>query len=344
MAPTETILVITGASGLVGSAVVIRALRDGYNTLLTVRNESQIPHLQEVFGHKDHVRFVVVPDLAKDGAFDGVVKDVDYVIHTASPLFKEDVASEWRKNYIDPAVNFTLNILNSTLKQPRIKKVVITSSIISFVPLDRSELGDSQALGNPKIDKEEFYNQPFQSPIVAYHASKIASDIETWDFQKRNNPHFNIVSIHPDFVYGGLPLVKSREDFETNETTAAILWREYTGVNGVIRFQAKDHSVHVDDVAEAHVKVVHSKYKDERYIVSAGEFEWDALLEHAQTKYPGMGFKLSKIPDWKKELSALYFTPDASKASRELGIKWKDIYQQFDSLVESMKSLGAKGK
>ncbi|KAF3929734.1 hypothetical protein AA313_de0209964 [Arthrobotrys entomopaga] len=232
------------------------------------------------------------------------------------------------------------------MKEPKIKKVIITSSCISFVPLDRTELGESRTAhegkGNPQIDEKTFYDTEFGFAFGAYHGSKIAGDVATWKFHDEKKPHYAIITIHPDFVYGAIPVLKSEEDLKNHHTTAAILWREYTGTDGLLRFQEVDHSVHIDDVADAHIIVLGDKYKDgEQFILSAGEFKWDDLLKHAQEKYPDMGFKLNEIPPWKNGWDALYFKLDASKAEKQLGIKFKNIYQQFDSLVEHMQKLKA---
>ncbi|KAK6353683.1 hypothetical protein TWF696_005645 [Orbilia brochopaga] len=340
MAPSDETILITGASGMVGSAVVLRILKEGYNVLLTVRKEDQIPWLKQVFQHESQVKFIHVPDFLKPGAFDEAVKGVDYIIHTASPIPRPDLEKPWKENYIDPAVKPTVEILEAALKEPKIKKVVVTSSCISFVPLDRSQLGETrmarESLGNPTIDE----NADFGFPFGAYHASKIAGDRATWSFRDTKKPPYAIVTINPDFIYGPIPVLKSVAAMADHHTTSSILWREYHGIDGLLRFQDVDHSVHVDDVADAHVMVLDEKFKDgERYILSAGEFKWDDLLAHAVKKYPEENFKLNPIPDWKKGWDALYYRLDASKAEKELGIKWKDIYQQFDDLVEHMKKL-----
>ncbi|KAF3922260.1 Dihydroflavonol-4-reductase [Dactylellina cionopaga] len=345
MAPADETILITGASGFVGSGVVLRVLKDGYKVVLTVRNADQIPWLKQVFGHEDKVKPVVVEDFLKPGAFDEVVKGVDYVIHTASPIPKPELLHPWKENYIDPAVKPTIELLTAATKEPKIKKVVITSSCISFVPMDRSLLGESrtasEASGNPKID-ESFADTEFGFPFGAYHGSKIAGDVATWKFHDEKKPHYAIVTIHPDFVYGPIPVLKSLKSLDDHHTTSAITWREYNGIDGLLRYQDVDHSVHIDDVADAHVKVLDDKIKDgEQYLLSAGEFKWDDLLEYAKKNYPEMGFKLNEIPDWKNGWSAMYFRLDGSKAEKELGIKYKDIYKQFDDMVAAMKKLGA---
>ncbi|EWC47704.1 hypothetical protein DRE_02904 [Drechslerella stenobrocha 248] len=344
MATSDETVLITGASGAVGSGVVRKVLEAGYNTRLTVRDEKQIDWLKQVFKPEERVSFVVVPDLLKSGAFDEVVKGVQYVIHTASPIPKPDLERPWKENYIDPAVKSTLEVLESALKEPKIKKVVITSSCISFCPMNRAELGDSrtvnETLGNPPIDE----NAEFGVPFFAYHASKVASDAATWSFHDTRNPHYAIISIHPDFVYGPHYALKSVKHMDEQHTTSGILWREYNGIQGLLRYQDVDHSVHVDDVGDAHVKALDDKHKDgEKFILSAGEFKWDDLLAYAQNKYPEKNFKLDEIPEAKKPLAEmLYFRMDSSKAERELGIKFKDIYRQFDDLVAHMQTLPAE--
>ncbi|KAF3932388.1 Dihydroflavonol-4-reductase [Dactylella cylindrospora] len=332
MAPSDYLVLITGASGFVGSGVTLAVLNAGYKVRLTVRTESQIAWLKQVFKHEDQVSWIVVPDFLKSGAFDEAVKGVDYVIHTASPIPKPGL-NDWRTDYIDPAVIGTEVMLYSALTEPKVKKVVVTSSCISFVPMDRSKLEGkpvNETMGLPHIDVSEIHY-----PFAAYHASKNRADIATVKFREEKRPPFAIVTIHPDYVYGAMPILKDSREIMAHDTTAAILWREYNGIQGLLRFQEKDHSVHIDDVAAAHVKVLDDSIKDgEKYLLSSGEFKWDDLLEYAQKEYPNMVFKLDAIPDWKAGFAATYVTIDGSKAEKELGIKYKDIYQQFKDLAD----------
>lgn len=64
--------------------------------------------------------------LVQEGAFDEAVKKVDGVAHTASP-FHFNVTDPYT-DLINPAVNGTLNLLKSAIKEPKIQRVVITSS------------------------------------------------------------------------------------------------------------------------------------------------------------------------------------------------------------------------
>jgi nucleoside-diphosphate-sugar epimerase len=129
---------ITGATGFIGAHVASSALKIGYHVKLSIWREAQIESLRkalDAFANK--LEFVVVPDYTAANAFDDVLKGSDYVIHVASPLAKPN------EDLLTPAVKGTTSILESASKTPTIKKVVITASVASLVPLGRGGDGIS---------------------------------------------------------------------------------------------------------------------------------------------------------------------------------------------------------
>jgi nucleoside-diphosphate-sugar epimerase len=127
---------ITGATGFIGAHVALCALKAGYNVRLSVRREAQIESLCRVFDtFANKLDFVVVSDYTAANVFDSALKDIDYVIHVASPLPKP------KEDLLTPAVKGTTSILESASRTPTVNKVVITASVLSFVPLGKG--GDS---------------------------------------------------------------------------------------------------------------------------------------------------------------------------------------------------------
>jgi nucleoside-diphosphate-sugar epimerase len=121
---------VTGATGFIGAHVAALALRTGYNVKLSVRRESQIDTLRQGLGDlHGNLDFVVISDYTKEHAFDTALQGVDHVIHVASPLPKPG------EDLLTPAVKGTLSILRSATLVPSIKKVVITGSVASLIPL-----------------------------------------------------------------------------------------------------------------------------------------------------------------------------------------------------------------
>jgi nucleoside-diphosphate-sugar epimerase len=127
---SKGLIFITGATGFIGSATALEALKAGYQLRICLRKPSE--RLQSVLSeYKDQVEFVTVPDLTSDTAFDDKLNGVDYVLHLASPL----VHGSNKETYFTPAVKATTLLLKAAAKVPSIKKVVVTSSIAAFIPM-----------------------------------------------------------------------------------------------------------------------------------------------------------------------------------------------------------------
>jgi len=129
---SKSTVFITGATGFIGAQITAFALRAGYKVKLSVRREAQIDSLKRAFSESaDRVEFVVVPDITKTGAFDTALQGAEHVIHVASPLAIPG------QDLLTPAVKGTTSVLESALKVPSIKKVVITASVASLIPLGK---------------------------------------------------------------------------------------------------------------------------------------------------------------------------------------------------------------
>lgn len=132
---SSKLVFITGATGFIGSQVVTSALEAGFDLRLSVRKAEQIETLKQLFPNDvSRLEFVVVPDLAQPGAFDSALDNVETVLHIASPMPGKGV--DLHKDYIDPATQGTVSILESANKAPSVKKVVIMSSILAIAPPD----------------------------------------------------------------------------------------------------------------------------------------------------------------------------------------------------------------
>lgn len=136
----SSLIFITGATGFIGSAVALEALKSGHKLRISVRRESQIEKLRTLFskhGYSDGVEFVVIADITQESAFAGKLNGVTYVLHIASPLLH----GTNKESYFDPAVKGTAAVLNEAAKVGSIKRVVVTSSIAAFIPLTGVPVG-----------------------------------------------------------------------------------------------------------------------------------------------------------------------------------------------------------
>jgi nucleoside-diphosphate-sugar epimerase len=80
-------VLVTGANGYLATWVVKKYLEAGYSVRGTVRSLTKSAFVKDKFAqYGDRFELVVVEDITKDGAFDGAVKGVDAIAHTASPF------------------------------------------------------------------------------------------------------------------------------------------------------------------------------------------------------------------------------------------------------------------
>ena len=116
--PSSTKVLITGGTGYIGQWILRTLLNRGYAVRAVVRSAEKEQGLRDAFtkeGDHERLEFVVVEDLIKEGSFDEAVKGVDAIVHVASPLPSQS-AEEDPNNTIKPAVQGSLNVLNSALK------------------------------------------------------------------------------------------------------------------------------------------------------------------------------------------------------------------------------------
>ena len=133
-AMAQELVLITGATGFIGSQTALSALKAGYRVRLSVRKPDQIEKLKKLFSEfVGSLDFAVVSDFTAPDAFKSAVEGVDYIFHLASPMVGQ--GSDFQNDYVAPAVKGTESILFSAKEQPSIKRVIVMSSILGLLPL-----------------------------------------------------------------------------------------------------------------------------------------------------------------------------------------------------------------
>lgn len=131
---SQPLIFITGATGFIGSHVVSQSLAAGYRVRLSVRKESQISTLRKLFSaHTANLDFAVIPDFVSPDRFSKALEDVTYVFHLASPM--PGTGSDFQTDYLEPAVQGTIALLDAAKKVDTIKRTVIVSSALALLPL-----------------------------------------------------------------------------------------------------------------------------------------------------------------------------------------------------------------
>ena len=187
-----------------------------------------------------------MPDIGQEGAYDGALNDVSYVIHIASPISRPSDDPE--ATITRPTMHATLGLLKSALKHSLIKKVVITSSLAVVMP-------DHPAAPFTVDHVEPDPQGPFPNVFAAYAASKKLTYNATRFFIAQQNPHFDIINIMPSFTIGPIGLATTKEDVVdgSNRRMFMPLFGEKSPVDLPAAF------CHTSDVAHVHIAVLSDK-------------------------------------------------------------------------------------
>lgn len=246
----EKLILLTGGTGHVGYATVIEALRAGYKVRAVIRRESSIAEMKatkSVQPYLANLAFINVNDMTVDGAFDKAVKGVDYIVHIASPL--PQPSEDYEASIVQPAIRGTIGILKSALKEPSVRRVVITSSIGAVAPMEVWG-PDYQGTLTPESTTANIPG-PYDNFQMAYAASKIAAYNSTLDFVANEKPTFDVINIMPTFVVGKNELATTKEAVMSPAGSNALALVPLFGrqnPNGLASI-----TVHVEDVAYVHI-------------------------------------------------------------------------------------------
>ncbi|CAG8979338.1 hypothetical protein HYALB_00002463 [Hymenoscyphus albidus] len=277
--PKDSLVLVTGANGYVGSHVVAKFLEAGYRVRGTTRD---LKKLQGIIGKwetqygKDRFEAVVVPDMSVEGTFDASMQGASAVIHVAGDLsFNPD------PNVVIPAVVGGIkSVLASAAKTPSIKRFVYTSS--------STAVSDSILSGEKHLDSsswnEEAAARAWTPPYAPEHAndvyaaSKVAAEKALWEFVEEKKPAFVANSILPGAVWG------KTLDPGLNISTAALPIK-------LLKGEAVQYPpcwfVDVEDVGLLHVAAtIEEDVKGERIFGYADKFTWNRVLRALRTIFP----------------------------------------------------------
>lgn len=213
------IILITGVSGLLGSATAKEALEAGFYVRGITRDPSKLLDLKAKFDNdfgEDKFEVGRVEDMTKPESYSPHLKGVSGVLHIASDASFCPTPRET----IDGTVAATVGLMREAAKVPSVKAFTLTSSrVAAFNPpavgehlrvtsdMFLHEAAD-RALATPVTDPD--------LPSLSYQASKAEGEKAAWEFYRNEKPGYAFNTILPDWV-NGTP-VNPRPGFYTTYT------------------------------------------------------------------------------------------------------------------------------
>ena len=333
----DTVLV-TGASGYIGSHIVANLLAKGRCVRAALRapdDPERVEHLKRLPIAEGGGLEIVKMDLFNEKEVNDAVNGCTDIIHAAAALYVGKMDA--KKEVVDPSIIGTQNICNAIDLSGTVKRIIHTSSTAAIRPTKYQDgvcfTSDSWA------DDATLENN-------AYGLAKASAEklVREWHSNKKRG-EVKLVTIHPCVVFGP-PMSK----------------RHLSGSLGYIeafvkRTLPKSMPIHINivdvrDVAEAHVRALDYGNDSGRYLVVGGDMWMKDVADVLRGAYPERKWAKGVLPysiclvaaffhpkisiKWAKTHLRHHCTYDASPAMNDLKMEFRDI---DESIIDSVPPL-----
>lgn len=312
-------ILVTGATGFIGSHIIIQLLNTGHEVTGSMRDLKRADSMREIYGQhvKDLSRLSFVQlDLMNDDGWDDASEGVEYVIHTASPIPSQTPRRE--KDIIQPAVEGVKRALNAASKAG-VKRLVMTSSVAAIM------YGHED--GKIEFTEKDWSNPNHPKDKSAYTKSKTFAEKAAWEFIHQDKSGLELTTINPGMVLG--PIMEA--DFGTSAIIVKKLLDGAFPGNPKIGWPIVD----VRDVAALHIMAMtHPRAAGERFI-AANKFMWvNDIAQVLKSKTPHLARKVATkdLPNWLMRIMA-NFDKEAKSVAFELDKRRENASKKaFDML------------
>eukprot|EP01124_Arcella_intermedia_P033552 TRINITY_DN806_c0_g1_i1.p1 TRINITY_DN806_c0_g1~~TRINITY_DN806_c0_g1_i1.p1 ORF type:complete len:476 (-),score=143.48 TRINITY_DN806_c0_g1_i1:37-1410(-) len=340
----QKLVCVTGATGYIACHVVEQFLKEGFRVRGTVRSKdpAKVKHLLAIQEKVGGDLELFEADLNKEFSFNSAFKDVDYIMHVASPFVV--TVQDPQKDLVDPAVLGTLSVLRAAAFSPSVKRIVLTSSMAAIT--------DSP----DRILTEEIWNEKSNLKRNPYYYSKVLAEKAAWKYVEENKPGYDLVTICPHFVWGPSHAPSPNESLKV---LASFLSGEFPMIMN-IDFGFVD----VRDVARAHYQATITPSASGRYICFGKKKSMRQIVEILKglvdPKYakglPSVGldssggdvlikvlanFEERGVKDFIQLQVGKTLKWKSDKIEKELGIEWTDEMATFKDSVDYLIQNGA---
>ncbi len=337
-------VVVTGASGYIGSHVVANLLSRGRLVRATVRDANdpvRVDHLKALpISGEGGLEIVEMDLLDPDSVCDAIAGCTD-LIHTAAAV--RISAKDPQRQIVDPSVIGTRNVVAAIDAAGTIERFVHTSSTAAIRPMTWK---DGETLTTDTwADDATLEDNP-------YGLAKVLAErvVREWHSEGPSEKKPRMVTIHPSVVFG--PPMSSVHLRGSLSFLNALVQRK---IPMLIPIQI--NIVDVRDVAEAHVRALTMGRDAGRYLTVSGDMQFSDISRALREEFPELKSPRFTVPylialvfgslfdrritrSWARQHLKRKLYWDATPAQRELQMSWKS---PKESVLESVPGLLEKG-
>ncbi|KAJ7753635.1 hypothetical protein DFH07DRAFT_904109 [Mycena maculata] len=323
------LIFVTGATGFLGSHVVLQLLEKGYRVRAVARSAKADQLNIGYAGYGDRFEVVKITDIVHD-QFPEALAGVDAVIHSASPLSGRAEPAAM----LATAIEGTLNVVVQAEKAG-VRRIVVTSSIATVLNPKQSFTDQDW---NP-VTKETALSG--ENELVTYAASKKFAELALWEWADKH-PHVEVTTLNPTIFYG--PFTSHfRSSIPAPNFTALstnVLLYKFLFPDGAFPWSP----VHIDvrDVAKAHVRALTSPPTAEvgrKRIILSSPHGWpfQEIVNFIAAQRPALKSRL--ITATPPVFPADALPADFARVERVLGIKVSDFYTKEQTTLDAIDAL-----
>lgn len=286
-------VLLTGVTGFLGSHTTIQLLNKGFNVIGTLRSKDRISSIRETIGkyspNINNLTFAEA-DLSVEEIWLDLTKDVDYVLHIASPFPRELPKHE--NDLIEPAKRGTLNILKAATANS-VKRVVMVSALGAIT------YGKTKEELSGVFDEEDWTDESNLKDTTAYYRSKTIAEKAAWDYLDEKESKLEFTTICPAAILG--PIIDN--DYGTSANIIIGLLNGSLPALPKIEFDIVD----VRSVADLLVKAMEmSQAANNRYIASAGHYNYKEIAQILKQEYPERTIPTFVLPDFITKIFSIF--------------------------------------
>jgi len=290
------IVLVTGATGYIAKHVVLKLLNAGHSVKASTRSISRqeelrdalTPHLLDADAALSRLR-VMELDLMSDYGWANAMKNVDVVMHIASPCPSKEPKNE--EEVVRPAIEGALRAVKAA-HEAGVTRIICTSSVAAIVNTELTK-------GRTVFDETDWTDVDKRG-ISAYVKSKTLAEKAIWNYQEKEAPELLITTILPSFVMGA-PL-----DEHYGSSVRKV---ERLLTSKEPRIPNYGYScVDVRDIALMHLRAMErpSASAGKRFIGNSGRSMWiPEMAQILSEAYPERNISTRRAPNWLIRFKAL---------------------------------------
>lgn len=296
--PPSSLILVTGANGLIASHIVDQLLAAGYRVRGTVRSASRCSYLANLFNTRhgpDRFELLEVPDVTAPGAWDAALKGVSGIAHAIGPVdfYVQDVDAALAKE-----LEYQIPFLEAVAKEKSVKAVAWTSSAWAVWTPDakRKVTLTEESWNDEAVELAREGAKGRELRLTGFMALKTLLEKSVWEWVREKKPKFAFNTVLPDTVLGDC-LDPVNQGYPSTAGMVRWIWKNENV--SVLNMVEPQWFVDCRDAGRLYVALLGTSpaVDRERIFGFGARYSWLRVAEILKELYPDHVDKVAKLQD-----------------------------------------------